>query len=114
MRSSITGPTQETRMIQLKDLLQATGGTLKNGTGATEFTGFAFDSRQLEAGQLFLAVKTATGDGHDYISAAIERGAAGVLCDNDEAVPPNSQTVTTVVVSDVQEALNNYASYILL
>jgi Alr-MurF fusion protein len=100
-------------MIQLKDLLQATGGALRNGTGATEFTGFAFDSRQLEAGQLFLAVKTTTGDGHDYINAAIERGAAGVLCDNDEAILPNSQTVTMIVVSDVQEALNNYAAYIL-
>lgn len=100
-------------MIYLDDILQATGGELPYGRLATEFKGFAFDSRQLEAGQLFLAVKTATGDGHDYIAAALERGAAGVLCENYEASPNNGQPVTTIIVPDVREALSNYAAHIL-
>jgi alanine racemase len=100
-------------MIYLDDIVQATGGELPHGRVATQFNGFAFDSRQLEAGQLFLAVKTATGDGHDYIGAALERGAAGVLCENCEAALRNGHRVTTIVVPDVQEALSNYAAYIL-
>ncbi|GAB4436557.1 MAG: alanine racemase [Anaerolineae bacterium] len=100
-------------MIYLEDLLQATGGQLHNGTLARQFSSFAFDSRRLEPGQLFLAVKTTTGDGHDYIGAALEKGAAGILCENPDAVPTGGAQVTTVVVPDVQQALSEYATYIL-
>lgn len=100
-------------MIYLEDLLKATEGKLQNGVVATQFSGFAFDSRQLEAGQLFLAVKTTTGDGHDYIGAALERGAAGVLCEKCDMFPADSRPVTTVVVPDVQEAISDYATYVL-
>lgn len=100
-------------MIYLDDLLRATGGTLYGPAQAAEFSGFAFDSRQLEPGQLFLAVKTATGDGHDFIGSAVERGAAGVLCEYVGALALLSQPVTAVVVPDLQQALTDYAGYIL-
>jgi len=100
-------------MIYLDDLLEATGGKLQNGTAATEFSGFAFDSRQLESGQLFLAVKTATGDGHDYIDAAIARGAAGVLCEHCDPLPGSGRRATTILVPNVQQAMSNYAAHIL-
>ena len=100
-------------MIYLDDLLKATAGVLPNGTIATKFTSFAFDSRQLEPGQLFLAVRTATGDGHDYIGPALARGATGILCEHRETLPDNGYQATTIVVPNVQEALSNYAAYIL-
>ncbi len=100
-------------MIYLDDLLQATGGQLHSGTLARQFSSFAFDSRRLEPGQLFLAVKTATGDGHDYIDAALEKGAAGIMCENPDAVPTAGAQVTTILVPDVQQALSEYATYIL-
>ncbi|MBI1878228.1 MAG: alanine racemase [Chloroflexi bacterium] len=100
-------------MIFLDDLLHATGGTLHGGAQATEFTSFAFDSRQLEPGQLFLAVKTATGDGHDFIGDAIERGAAGVLCEYPAALAGLPTPVTTIIVPDLQQALTDYAACIL-
>jgi alanine racemase len=100
-------------MIHLDDLIQATGGVLHGAAQATEFSSFAFDSRQLEPGQLFLAVKTATGDGHDFIGDAVERGAAGVLCEYAESLPSLPHLVTSIVVSDLQHALTDYATYIL-
>jgi alanine racemase len=100
-------------MIYLDDLMQATNGALYNEAVVTEFSGFAFDSRQLKAGQLFLAVKTATGDGHDYIGEALAQGAAGVMCEHCETLPRNDHQVTTVVVPDVQEALSDYAAHML-
>jgi alanine racemase len=100
-------------MIYLDDLLQATAGQLHGPAQATEFSSFAFDSRQLEPGQLFLAVKTATGDGHDFIGDAIERGAAGVLCEYPATLPDQSTLVTTIIVPDLQQALNDYAACIL-
>jgi alanine racemase len=97
-------------MIFLEDLIRATGGTLHGSPQATEFSSFAFDSRRLEPGQLFLAVKTATGDGHDFISDAVQRGAAGVLCEYPAALP---SPVTTLIVPDIQQALTDYATCIL-
>lgn len=100
-------------MIYLDDLLSATSGTLPAPAQATEFSSFAFDSRQLEPGQLFLAVKTATGDGHDFIADAVQRGAAGVLCEYPPTLPGSLPPVTTILVPDLQQALTDYATSIL-
>lgn len=100
-------------MIYLDDLIEATKGQLQNGTPITEFPAFAFDSRSLNAGELFLAVKTTTGDGHDYITAALEQGAAGILCEDQAALPQNGLSTTTIVVPDIQKALTDYAAHIL-
>jgi alanine racemase len=104
-------------MIYLEDLLKATDGMLYPNGGVghrpSSFSGFAFDSRQVEPGQLFLAVKTATGDGHDYIGHALTQGASGVLCEDAQAIPGDPGRVTTILVSDTQQALTDYAAYIL-
>ena len=98
-------------MIHLQDLLAATGGRVHGAVHADRFAGFAYDSRIAQPGDLFLAVKTARADGHDYIAHACQQGAAGVLCER----PPDlgGQPVTCVVVSDVREALTDWARYIL-
>jgi alanine racemase len=100
-------------MIYLDDLLQATGGTLHGPAQTKQFSGFAFDSRRLEPGELFLAVKTPTGDGHDFIGHAIRRGAAGVLCEYPQAVSNLEQPVPAIIVPDIQQALSDYTSHIL-
>ncbi|MBE7468102.1 MAG: alanine racemase [Anaerolineales bacterium] len=100
-------------MIHLNELLQATAGQLHGPAQATEFTSFAFDSRRLEPGQLFLAVKTATGDGHDFIADAVRRGAAGVLCEYPAALANLAAPVTAVIVPDLQQAITDYAACIL-
>ena len=104
-------------MITLEDLLKATGGVLHPNERQTNrpatFTGFAFDSRQVEPRQLFLAVKTATGDGHDYIDHAITQGAGGILCEDEHALVRTPSEIAAVVVPDTQQALTDYAAYIL-
>ena len=44
-----------------------------------EYSGATFDSRKVEPGMLFIAVKGEKVDGHDFIPQAMERGAAGVV-----------------------------------
>ena len=66
-------------MIHLDNLLDATKGRRAGPTYARHFTDFCFDSRRIEPGQIFLAIKTAKGDGHDHIQEAIEGGATGIL-----------------------------------
>ncbi len=56
---------------------------LQNVEGETdiEITGVNIDSRQIAPGDLFIAIRGTQADGHAYIKAAIERGAAAVLCE---------------------------------
>ena len=97
-------------MIYLDDLLTA-GGHLCGPAHARQFTDLAFDSRQIEPGQLFLAVKSDTGDGHDYILDAIHKGASGVLCQRLPPDPP--QHITYLLVDDTRQALLRWARVIL-
>ncbi len=98
-------------MIHLNDLLQATDGHLVGSTATWHFTDFCFDSRRVEPGQLFLAIKTAKGDGHDHIQQAVKGGATGVVCQ----APPelNGHEVTCLVVPDTESALTDWARFVL-
>ena len=51
------------------------------GDVTTEITGINIDSRQIEAGHLFIAVRGTQTDGHAYIGKAIEQGAKAILCE---------------------------------
>jgi UDP-N-acetylmuramoyl-tripeptide--D-alanyl-D-alanine ligase len=44
-------------------------------------TGVSIDTRSLVAGDLFVAVHGADRDGHDFVGAAFERGAAAAMVD---------------------------------
>ncbi len=58
------------------DLLAATGGLLRTPFAAT---GVSIDSRTVQPGALFVALATATGDGHAHVAEALARGAAGAM-----------------------------------
>jgi UDP-N-acetylmuramoyl-tripeptide--D-alanyl-D-alanine ligase len=51
------------------------------GQGARDFaaTGVSIDSRTLDRGDLFVALQGPTFDGHDFVAAALQRGASGTL-----------------------------------
>jgi alanine racemase len=100
-------------MILLEDLLIAAGGQVHGpigptAIGATIFESFCFDSRVIQPGQLFLAVKTERADGHDYIADACAGGAAGVLCQRAMNI-----RATCIVVPDTRQAIQDWARFIL-
>lgn len=71
------------------------------GTASADFacTGVSFDSREVEAGDLFIALQGEATDGHRFIDAALARGAAGLLVSEAVAAPH-------VRVADTMAALN--------
>jgi UDP-N-acetylmuramoyl-L-alanyl-D-glutamate--2,6-diaminopimelate ligase len=65
-------------------------------------TGLAYDSRRVQPGFVFFAVKGFQDDGHLYVRDAVQRGAVGVVVERPVAVPP---PVGVVRVSNVRRAL---------
>ncbi|MFN2185146.1 MAG: UDP-N-acetylmuramoyl-tripeptide--D-alanyl-D-alanine ligase, partial [Anaerolineae bacterium] len=98
-------------MIYLDDLLEATGGQVHGPVAASTFSDFCYDTRLLHEGELFLAVVTDRGDGHDYVLEAAANGAAGVLCQRPFDLA--AYGVTCVVVDDSRRALLDWARFIL-
>ena len=78
------------------------GGRVDPKYNDVTFLGANNDSRKIEAGQLFIALKGAR-DGHDFIPMALEKGAAAVLCTHAEGDYP------AIVVEDTRIALGQIA-----
>ena len=69
--------------------------------------GVALDSREVEPGGLFVAIDGARADGHDFVPAAVERGAAAVLVER----PLPDLAVTQFVVDATRPALASAAAW---
>lgn len=66
------------------------------------------DSRLVEAGGMFIAIKGTQADGHAYIQAAEEKGATAIVCENiPEKQSPN---VAYIVVADAQAVAGKLAT----
>ncbi|MGE5127189.1 MAG: Mur ligase domain-containing protein, partial [Betaproteobacteria bacterium] len=71
--------------LTLADVLEATGGALVGEPGrppqALSLESVSIDSRTVEPGALFVAIRGPRFDGHDFTAAAAARGAAALVLD---------------------------------
>jgi len=90
-------------MTKLQDILYRVH--LKQVHGSTDITvsGIQIDSRKLEAGNVFVAIRGVVSDGHEYIDKAIANGASVIVCDTMPARFEDG--VTYLEVADTQEAV---------
>ena len=88
--------------ITLQQAAQWCGGRIDPKYKDVTFLGANMDTRKIEEGQLFIALK-GERDGHDYIPAAFEKGAAAVLCNHCDGDDP------AIVVEDTRIALGDIA-----
>ena len=68
--------------------------------------GVTIDSRKIETGDLFVALPGERVDGHDYVAAALQAGAAAALVSR---VPEGLEHAPLLVVTDVLEGLEDLA-----
>ena len=92
----------------LNKLLKAIQPVRITGDSDIEITGINIDSRLVEAGQLFMAIRGTQADGHAYIPAAIKKGAAAILCEDMPEEPVAG--VTYVQVKDSEDATGKIAT----
>ena len=69
------------------------------------------DSRQLTKDCLFVALKGERFDGHDFLSAAIEAGAAGLVVERGRAAAIDAPQVAVFEVKDTLQALGGLARF---
>ena len=68
--------------------------------------GISIDTRTLEQGDLFFAIKGDNSNGHDYVARAFEKGAAACVVDEDHAAGLTG-TGCLFIVRDVLAAMEN-------
>ena len=79
-----------------------------HGDISKEVSGIQIDSRKVEKGHLFVAVKGTQTDGHDYIAKAIEKGANVVVCTTfPECL---AEDVTYIQVADTESCVGQLAT----
>lgn len=93
----------------IEQVVQATGGEILQ-RGAEKFVGVGTDSRRDLTGQIFVALKGETFDGHQFLEAAVKAGALALIVHQDQNLPSTSSSVTIVRVKDTLEALQDLAS----
>ena len=86
--------------MKVSEFASRSGGVW-SGLGDPEILGFATDSREVEPGFLFIAIKGDRVDGHDYCGVAVERGAAACLVMRDCGVPQ-------ILVDNIESALGRF------
>jgi len=97
-------------VLGIEDIIAATDGKLIMNS-AHSFTGVSIDSRTIQKGELFVALKGTRFDGHDFLKEALDRGSGAIV-----SVPP-AQSIkgkTVISVKDTLKALQDIAHHMRL
>lgn len=90
-------------MIILKEIIYKVAIEAVKGSTDIAINKMDFDSRKMEANDVFVAIRGTISDGHDYIEKAINLGAIAIVCD---AFPENIVSgITYIQVEDTNKAL---------
>ena len=96
----------------LKFIAEACGGELLNGPGEALVSRVCTDSRQVQVGDLFVAVAGEKFDAHDYLIEVARKGAAALLisCAKAGSASSLAGSVGLIAVDDTRLALGKLAA----
>ena len=92
----------------LQEVIEATGGNY-SGTARNDtiFTHISTDTRAIETGNLFVALKGDTFDGHDFLKTAREKGATGAIVEYGRGI----DGLVCIEVDSTLQAYQDLARY---
>jgi len=96
-------------MFSVKEILEETEGRLISGKPSVVFSGVSTDTRAIERGSLFIAIKGPNFDGHDFISEAAKKGANGAVVSRD--LPSPNADLAIIRVEDTVKAFGGIANF---
>ena len=95
-------------MKVLKELLAGISILESRGDLSVSVRQIQFDSRRVDVGDLFVAVKGSHTDGHQFISKAIEMGAVAVVCEDLSGI--FSEGIVLVRIAETQSNFGRLAA----
>ena len=96
----------------LTQVMQATNAVLKKLTASSVFGGVTTDTRKVEEGMLFVALKGEKFDGHDFIAQAAQKGAIGAIVNKDYDVSLLEDVdIDVLAVEDTLKAYQDLAKF---
>jgi UDP-N-acetylmuramoyl-tripeptide--D-alanyl-D-alanine ligase len=93
---------------RLEQIVRWSNGQLLAGDAATMVTNICTDSRSMKAGDLFLALRGANFDGHQFLTEAAARGAIGAVIERETATLPSQFAL--LKVNDALQALQQISA----
>ncbi len=96
--------------MRLSELLKYVKPIAIVGNAEVDITGVNIDSRKIEKGHLFVAIKGTQTDGHRFIPKAIELGAVAVLCEDLPDADALGSGITYVQVASTEAAVGPVAT----
>jgi UDP-N-acetylmuramoyl-tripeptide--D-alanyl-D-alanine ligase len=83
--------------LPLSQIATLAGASLSSGDGSVIIDKLSTDSRTLNPGELFVALRGENFDGHNFVESAAKNGAAGAIVDSDwkGQVPKNFALIRT-------------------
>lgn len=97
-------------MFSCAQILKATRGKLVNGSADTWVKDISIDSRTIQKGFAFIAIKGNNFDGHDFIGAAIKKGASCIV-KTDKNKQKATGRIACIEVKDTLKALGDIANF---
>lgn len=94
--------------VSVKEIVDITGGKLICGNTNTEIRDFSLDSRTLQPGAVFIAIKGNNFDGHQFIKEVINKGVIGIIVKSEFELPDNLPRIV-IKVEDTIKAIGDIA-----
>ena len=98
--------------LSAAEIAAATGGTLLSGDAARRVERWSIDTRTLQPGDLFVAVRGERFDGHEFVASALAAGAVGAVVTATPSLPEAGKggpAPLLIKVADTTRALQDGA-----
>lgn len=79
--------------MKLSELVEFVKPVAVEGSLDQDITGIAYDSRRVMPGHMFVALRGERTDGHQFVEAAIDRGASAVMLEEDGGLNPRATRI---------------------
>ncbi len=95
----------------IDEIMRACGAKLLSRGSEPDMNGVSTDTRSIQNGNVFIALKGENFDGHAFVEKACEAGAAGVIISDEKAAQKAAAGVSVFLVSDTLQALEDLAHF---
>jgi len=95
-------------MFKINELVKATQGRLLAKGRSSSVKGISIDSRKVRKGEAFIAIRGGNFNGHDFIGAALKKGASCIIAERKAA---GCGDAAFILVKDTIRALGSIANF---